>query len=171
MSEHLGKSRRPAPGTDKTLTNRQGHPGSDDQSQRTVGSRGPATLEKYQSLEKLSHFAHERIPAGRTCTALRLLLGIGHRSCPTQNSIVWTRSRHAVTQHGTGDAYNPRSILPDHRGLLLDDRRCGSAKPNRPFVRRALRRDEGRGCPHQRQRRSVEESLVAARTRPGSGSD
>ena len=45
-----------------TLTTRQGHPVSDNQSQRTVGSRGPATLENYHFLEKISHFDRERIP-------------------------------------------------------------------------------------------------------------
>jgi len=44
------------------LTNRQGHPVSDNQNQRTVGPRGPATLENYQFLEKISHFDRERIP-------------------------------------------------------------------------------------------------------------
>jgi hypothetical protein len=45
------------------LTNRQGHPVYDNQNQRTVGERGPATLENYQFLEKISHFDRERIPA------------------------------------------------------------------------------------------------------------
>lgn len=45
-----------------TLTNRQGHPVYDNQNQRTVGPRGPATLENYQFLEKISHFDRERIP-------------------------------------------------------------------------------------------------------------
>jgi catalase len=44
------------------LTNRQGHPVYNNQQQRTVGSRGPATLENYQFLEKISHFDRERIP-------------------------------------------------------------------------------------------------------------
>lgn len=44
------------------LTNRQGHPVYDNQSSRTVGSRGPALLENYQLLEKISHFDRERIP-------------------------------------------------------------------------------------------------------------
>jgi catalase len=44
------------------LTNRQGHPVYDNQNQRTVGARGPATLENYQFLEKVSHFDRERIP-------------------------------------------------------------------------------------------------------------
>ena len=48
--------------SDKTLTTRQGHPVPNNQSQRTVGSRGPATLENYHFLEKISHFDRERIP-------------------------------------------------------------------------------------------------------------
>ncbi len=47
---------------DKILTTRQGHPITDNQSLRTVGNRGPATLENYQFLEKISHFDRERIP-------------------------------------------------------------------------------------------------------------
>jgi catalase len=47
---------------DLTLTTRQGHPVTDNQSQRTVGSSGPATLENYHFLEKISHFDRERIP-------------------------------------------------------------------------------------------------------------
>jgi len=47
---------------DRTLTTRQGHPVTNNQSQRTVGSRGPATLENYHFLEKVSHFDRERIP-------------------------------------------------------------------------------------------------------------
>ena len=47
---------------DPVLTNRQGHQISNNQNQRTVGSRGPATLENYQFLEKVSHFDRERIP-------------------------------------------------------------------------------------------------------------
>lgn len=44
------------------LTTRQGHPVYDNQNVRTVGSRGPATLENYQFIEKMSHFDRERIP-------------------------------------------------------------------------------------------------------------
>lgn len=47
---------------ERTLTTRQGHPVRNNQNQRTVGSRGPATLENYQFLEKISHFDRERIP-------------------------------------------------------------------------------------------------------------
>jgi catalase len=44
------------------LTTRQGHPVSDNQNVRTVGRRGPTTLENYQFLEKITHFDRERIP-------------------------------------------------------------------------------------------------------------
>jgi catalase len=46
----------------KGLTTRQGHPVYDNQNLRTVGARGPATLENYHFLEKLSHFDRERVP-------------------------------------------------------------------------------------------------------------
>jgi catalase len=52
----------PASDDRAVLTNRQGHPVYDNQNQRTVGARGPATLENYQFLEKISHFDRERIP-------------------------------------------------------------------------------------------------------------
>lgn len=45
-----------------TLTTRQGHPITDNQNSRTVGNRGPVTLENYQLIEKISHFDRERIP-------------------------------------------------------------------------------------------------------------
>ena len=44
------------------LTTRQGHPIHDNQNMRTVGERGPSTLENYHFIEKLSHFDRERIP-------------------------------------------------------------------------------------------------------------
>jgi catalase len=44
------------------LTNRQGHPVSDNQNTRTVGERGPTVLENYNFLEKITHFDRERIP-------------------------------------------------------------------------------------------------------------
>jgi catalase len=44
------------------LTTRQGHPVYNNQQMRTVGNRGPATLENYHFLEKVSHFDRERIP-------------------------------------------------------------------------------------------------------------
>ncbi|MEV7808778.1 catalase [Microbispora sp. NPDC088329] len=56
-------SKGPEAGDERpVLTNRQGHPVYDNQNQRTVGARGPATLENYQFLEKMSHFDRERIP-------------------------------------------------------------------------------------------------------------
>jgi catalase len=56
-------SQPPAEGDDRAvLTNRQGHQVYDNQNSRTVGARGPATLENYQFLEKISHFDRERIP-------------------------------------------------------------------------------------------------------------
>lgn len=45
-----------------TLTDRQGHPIHDNQNVRTVGNRGPTTLENYHFLEKITHFDRERIP-------------------------------------------------------------------------------------------------------------
>jgi catalase len=48
--------------SDVTLTNRQGHPVTDNQNVRTVGNRGPTTLENYDFLEKISHFDRERTP-------------------------------------------------------------------------------------------------------------
>lgn len=48
--------------TAETLTNRQGHPVTNNQNIRTVGNRGPATLENYDFIEKISHFDRERIP-------------------------------------------------------------------------------------------------------------
>jgi catalase len=47
---------------DNTLTTRQGHPIGDNQNTRTIGDRGPATLENYQFIEKLAHFDRERVP-------------------------------------------------------------------------------------------------------------
>jgi catalase len=57
---HDPKDRESNP--ERTLTTRQGHPVGNNQSQRTVGNRGPATLENYHFLEKISHFDRERIP-------------------------------------------------------------------------------------------------------------
>lgn len=56
MSEERSHENEPV------LTTRQGHPVYDNQNTRTVGARGPATLENYQFLEKISHFDRERIP-------------------------------------------------------------------------------------------------------------
>ena len=58
----MAKQKGDEPGKDRSLTTRQGHPVTNNQSQRTVGTRGPATLENYHFLEKISHFDRERIP-------------------------------------------------------------------------------------------------------------
>jgi catalase len=60
MSESTPNQQQQAERT--VLTTRQGHPVHDNQNQRTIGSRGPATLENYQYLEKISHFDRERVP-------------------------------------------------------------------------------------------------------------
>src|SRR5437870_4085424 len=44
------------------LTTRQGHPVHDNQNLRTIGDRGPATLENYHFIEKVAHFDRERVP-------------------------------------------------------------------------------------------------------------
>lgn len=49
-------------GEQAVLTTRQGHPIADNQNVRTVGDRGPTTLENYQFIEKITHFDRERIP-------------------------------------------------------------------------------------------------------------
>ncbi|MGN7178107.1 catalase [Cytobacillus sp. SAFR-174] len=46
----------------ETLTTRQGHPVTDNQNIRTIGNRGPATLENYHFIEKISHFDREEVP-------------------------------------------------------------------------------------------------------------
>ncbi|ATP41904.1 catalase [Solibacillus sp. R5-41] len=47
---------------EEILTNGQGHPITNNQQLRSVGNRGPATLENYDFIEKISHFDRERIP-------------------------------------------------------------------------------------------------------------
>jgi len=62
MTDVASQGPAPSEADRAILTNRQGHPIYDNQNQRTVGARGPATLENYQFLEKISHFDRERIP-------------------------------------------------------------------------------------------------------------
>ena len=52
------------PDAGPTLTTRQGHPCLQTvrESVKYVGERGPATLENYQFIEKITHFDRERIP-------------------------------------------------------------------------------------------------------------
>jgi catalase len=47
---------------DKTLTTRQGHAVADNQTLRSVGERGPATLENYQFIEKITHSIASAFP-------------------------------------------------------------------------------------------------------------
>lgn len=61
MDSHQGKDHGTA-GKETVLTDRQGHPITDNQNIRTVGNRGPVTMENYHFLEKISHFDRERIP-------------------------------------------------------------------------------------------------------------
>jgi catalase len=49
-------------GDRREMTDRQGHPVYDNQNQRSIGARGPATLENYHFFEKVSHFDRERVP-------------------------------------------------------------------------------------------------------------
>ena len=44
------------------LTTRQGHPVHNNQAMRTIGNRGPATMENYHFFEKMASFDRERIP-------------------------------------------------------------------------------------------------------------
>ena len=44
------------------LTTNQGTPVADDQNMLRAGARGPALLEDFHFLEKMTHFDHERIP-------------------------------------------------------------------------------------------------------------
>jgi len=72
MSDYDGKQTMGAGGagdgrttdneTENSLTDRQGHPIDDNQNMRTVGNRGPTTLENYHFLEKITHFDRERAP-------------------------------------------------------------------------------------------------------------
>jgi catalase len=91
------------------LTTRQGHPVYDNQNQRTVGARGPATLENYHFIEKLSHFDRERIPErvvhARGATAFGYFEAYGTvgnrpnwRSGSPPSPVVATRRRWRVTR-------------------------------------------------------------------------
>ena len=81
------------------LTTRQGHPVSNKQSTRTVGSRGPATLENYQFIEKIAHFDRERVPErGSPEWASRSFV------CPRLRR----RARRELGQHGSRGAGSAR---------------------------------------------------------------
>ena len=65
---------------DDTLTTRQGHPVTNNQNIRTVGNRGPAMLENYDFIEKISHFDRERIPKELYMLVVRELMVILKRT-------------------------------------------------------------------------------------------
>ncbi len=63
MEEHeIATDNDGAGDPDRTLTDRQGHPIADNQNMKTVGDRGPTTLENYHFIEKIANFDRERIP-------------------------------------------------------------------------------------------------------------
>jgi catalase len=45
-----------------TITNTQGHPVDDNQNSLSAGPRGPLLIQDFNLLDKLAHFARERIP-------------------------------------------------------------------------------------------------------------
>ena len=53
--------------TDRALTTNQGVPVADNQNSLITGLRGPSLLEDFILREKITHFDHGRIPAGRAC--------------------------------------------------------------------------------------------------------
>src|SRR5205085_1565414 len=61
MTDVASQGPAPSEADRPVLTNRQGHPVYDNQNQRTIGARGPATLENYQFLEKISHFDRDLV--------------------------------------------------------------------------------------------------------------
>ena len=63
MTQDFPSIHRPGTtGAPGDLTTNQGHPVTNNQNLRTVGPRGPATLENYHFIEKIGHFDRERIP-------------------------------------------------------------------------------------------------------------
>jgi catalase len=44
------------------ITNSQGHPVDDNQNSMTAGPQGPIVLNDFHLIDKLAHFARERIP-------------------------------------------------------------------------------------------------------------
>jgi catalase len=58
----VGSGGEPHQHSDIALTTNQGVPVSDDQNMLRAGARGPALLEDFHFLEKMTHFDHERIP-------------------------------------------------------------------------------------------------------------
>ena len=69
-----------------TITNTQGHPVDDNQNSLSAGPRGPLLIQDFNLLDKLAHFARERIPervvhargAGREARAISQHGLLGH---------------------------------------------------------------------------------------------
>ena len=115
----------------RNLTNRQGHPVYDNQNQRTVGARGPATLENYQFLEKISHFDRERIPErvvhARGATAFGYFEATGKVG---DEPISHVHPRQAV----------PGGRQADRAGASASPRSSAAGTPPRPCATRAASR-------------------------------
>src|SRR5690625_2525652 len=63
MTEYNDKNKENKSNEEKEiLTTRQGRLVEDNQNIRTIGNRGPATLENYHYIEKISHFDREEVP-------------------------------------------------------------------------------------------------------------
>jgi catalase len=117
-------------GASQGLTTRQGHPVQDNQNLRTIGSRGPATLEDYAFIEKISHLDRERIPE-RVVHARRF---VAHGELEAYGTIgdkasVYTRAR-LFQEKGTttpvsvrfstaGGPSGPSEAARDPRGLAV----------------------------------------------------
>ena len=110
-------SRGPAGDERQVLTNRQGHQVYDNQNQRTVGARGPATLENYQFLEKISHFDRERIP--ERVVHARGVTGYGFFEATESGAT----SRSAATPGRS--CSRSRASVRSGRAVLHRDRRAG----------------------------------------------
>lgn len=82
------------------LTTRQGHPVYDNRNQRTVGARGPATLENYHFIEKISHFDRQTL----TADELMRIENLGANGPRNVDRLVFTgivpNEHHVVTRGG-----------------------------------------------------------------------
>lgn len=98
-----------------TLTTRQGHSVSDNQSLRPVGAHGPATLENYQFIGKIRHFNRKRIPE-RVVHARRRM----HSNFSTSVVMDCGLDREAPRM---GCPHAPAALRGDCMTGLRDDRR------------------------------------------------
>ena len=83
------------------LTTRQGHPVEDNQNSRTIGARGPATLENYHLIEKISHFDRERTPERVVHARGFLAHGVFRPTGRAGDEPIGTYSRAKVFTEGT----------------------------------------------------------------------